>query len=66
MNEKLNKITEFLNYFEKEYSIKAWESCQGWDIIIEEYDSDIDTNYKQVISLNENGYLTFEKQEVKE
>jgi hypothetical protein len=62
----LNKITEFLNYFDKGYEVKKWDSGEGIDIIIpclEDLGDYKFKEYKQIISLTNGGYLTFEKQE---
>ena len=58
----LNKITSFLNSFEKEYEVRVWDSGEGIDIIVKEYDSDNDKTYFQTISLYDHGFLRFEKQ----
>ena len=65
----LNKVTSLLNDFEKDYEVKMWASGEGIDIIIHEAEvinDDLGDNlipYKQVISVNDNGFVKFEKQE---
>lgn len=64
--EMLNKITEFLNFFEKDYEIKSWDSGEGVDIIIkciENTEGYKFKEYNQTLSLTHGGYLTFEKME---
>jgi hypothetical protein len=57
--EKLNIIIKFLNEFEKEYSIKYWNSGEGVDIIVKQYVTDTKDKFL-TISLNDGEYLTFE------
>jgi len=61
----LNVITTFLNYFDKDYEVRAWESGEGVDIIVKELELNNDEwiKYTQTLSLTNWGYFTFEKQE---
>lgn len=72
MKKRLTKITNLLNSIEKQYKVEYWGSGEGVDIIIEESDfemnpedlsENIEKRYQQVISINNNGYVKFEKQE---
>ncbi len=66
MKKLLSEITTFLNKVEKEYEVKYWGSGGGVDIIIKEleYDEYHQTfiKYNQTISINNNGYVQFERQ----
>jgi hypothetical protein len=66
--QNLNKILKLLNDFGKEYTIEYWGNGEGVNIIVKESEGMIDgtlEEYTQTISLNENDYLQFEKQENK-
>ena len=52
MIESLNRTTKFLNEQGKEYEIKYWDSLEGLDIIL--------TDFNLVFVINQSGYLTFE------
>lgn len=69
--DNLNLVTNFLNYFEKDYEIKSWESGEGVDIIIHEASYDNENHnaerYTITLSLYDTGILNFERSvEVKE
>lgn len=64
LKSNLNLITNFLNEFGKEYEIITWDSGEGVDIKVKEYDTETDKTYYQIISINESEYMKFEKQEI--
>lgn len=59
--EHISKITEFLNYFEKDFEKRMWENGEGYEFIIDVSTTEI--KKKIIISISEDGYLDFEVQE---
>ena len=66
-NESVKRIVSLLIDFEKEFEVVEWGDGEGTDIIIKETEYNQVTNqfekYTQKISINNNGFLTFERQE---
>ena len=66
-NESVKRVVSLLIDFEKEFEVVEWGDGEGTDIIIKETEYNQVTNqfekYTQKISINNNGFLTFERQE---
>lgn len=66
-NEHIKRIVSLLIDFGKDFEIVEWESGEGTDIFIKETEYNQVENksekYKQTISINDNEFLTFERQE---
>ena len=66
-NESVKRIVSLLIDFGKEFEIVEWGDGSGTDIIIKESEYNQVENeteeYRQTISINDNEYLTFERQE---
>ena len=67
----LNQLTKLLNSLEKEYTIRIWGSGDGVDIVIPHNNGDMrqlenKTDYNIIISINDDGYVDFEHEELEE